>query len=50
MDKITNEVEYELALKELEKVFDSMPGTPEGEEALRLVLMIEEWESKYYPI
>jgi len=50
MERITNESEYELALEELEKVFDSEYGTPEGNEALRLVLMIEEWESKYYPI
>lgn len=48
--KINSEEEYQLALEKLEEIFDFPMGTSEGDEALRLVLMIEEWESKYYPI
>lgn len=47
---IKNEKEYQKALKELEKVFDAEPGTPEGDTGEILVLLIEDYEKKYFPI
>lgn len=50
MAPIKNEKEYQKALKELEKVFDAEPGTPEGDTGEVLVLLIEDYEKKHYPI
>ncbi len=50
MAPIKNEKEYQAALKELEKVFDSEPGTPEGDIGEVLVLLIEDYEKKHFPI
>jgi HTH-type transcriptional regulator/antitoxin HigA len=50
MAPIKNEKEYQKALKELEKVFDAEPGTPEGDTGEILVLLIEDYEKKHYPI
>ena len=47
---IKNESDYQKALKELEKVFDAEPDTPEGDKAQMLVLLIEKYEEKNYPI
>lgn len=47
---IKNEKEYQAALKQLEKVFDSKPNTAEGDHAQVLVLLIEDYEKKHYPI
>src|SRR5580704_17190935 len=47
---IKNEKEYQKALKELEKVFDAEPGTVEGDTGEVLVLLIEDYEKKHYPI
>jgi HTH-type transcriptional regulator/antitoxin HigA len=50
MAPIKNEKEYQKALKELEKVFDAEPGTPDGDTGEVLVLLIEDYEKKHYPI
>jgi HTH-type transcriptional regulator/antitoxin HigA len=47
---IKTEVDYRLALKRLEVIFDSAIGTPESDEADILGLMIDEYEKKHYPI
>jgi HTH-type transcriptional regulator / antitoxin HigA len=47
---IKNEKEYQKALKELEKVFDAEPGTAEGDIGEVLVLLIEDYEKKHFPI
>ncbi len=47
---IKNEKDYQKALKELEKVFDAKPKTPEGDLGQMLVLLIEDYEKKHYPI
>ena len=47
---VKNEREYQAALKELEKVFDARPNTPEGDKAKILVLLIEDYEKMHYPI
>jgi HTH-type transcriptional regulator / antitoxin HigA len=50
MALIKNEKEYQKALKELERVFDAEPGTPEGDTGEVLVLLIEDYEKKHFPI
>src|ERR1700747_3476778 len=47
---IKNEKDYQRALKALEKVFDAEPNTREGDIAQVLVLLIEDYEKKHYPI
>src|SRR3990167_10770148 len=47
---IKNEKEYQVALKKLEKVFDASPNSPEGDMAQVLVLLIEDYEKKHFPI
>lgn len=47
---IKNEVEYKATLKELEKVWQAKPGTPEGDTFELLVLVIEKYEAEQYPM
>ena len=47
---IKTEVDYRMALKRLEVIFDAAIGTPESDEADILGLMIDEYEKKHYPI
>ena len=47
---IKNEADYRNALKRLEIIFDAPIGTPEGDEADLLGLMIDDYEKKHYPI
>jgi HTH-type transcriptional regulator/antitoxin HigA len=47
---IKNEADYRNALKRLEVIFDAPIGTPEGDEADLLGLMIDDYEKKHYPI
>jgi len=47
---IKTEIDYRLALKRLEVIFDAPIGTIESDEADILGLMIDEFEKKHYPI
>lgn len=47
---IKTEKDYQKALKELEKVFDAKFNSPEGDKGQVLVLLIEDYEKKHYPI
>ena len=47
---IQTEEEYEIALERLNEVFDAEDGTPEGNEAGILALIVEQYEDEYYPI
>lgn len=47
---IKNETDYRNALKRLEVIFDAPIGTPEGDEADLLGLLIDDYEKKHYPI
>ncbi len=47
---IKNEKDYQNALQELEKVFDAELNSPEGDKGQVLVLLIEDYEKKHYPI
>jgi len=49
--KILNtEVEYDNALRRLERIFDSNPASKDGQEAELLILLIEDYESREHPI
>jgi HTH-type transcriptional regulator/antitoxin HigA len=47
---IKTEMDYRMALKRFEVIFDAVAGTPENDEADILGLIIDEYEKKYYPI
>ncbi|MGZ3929925.1 MAG: helix-turn-helix domain-containing protein [Bacteroidia bacterium] len=47
---IKTEKDYQKALARLEEIFDSRPGTPEGDELDILALLIERYEDEHYPI
>lgn len=47
---IRTEAEYKEALKNLQEVFFAEEGTPEFDRAEILGILIENYESKYYPI
>jgi len=50
LSPIRTEKDYQKALKRIDKIFDSEPGTLEGDELELLVLIVEDYEDKNYPI
>jgi len=47
---IKTDRDYELALKRMEILFDAPVGTPESDEADVLVLLIDDYEKRHFPI
>jgi HTH-type transcriptional regulator / antitoxin HigA len=47
---IRNEKLYEEALKRIEALWGSEPGTPEGDELDILITLVEAYEDKHYPM
>ena len=47
---IRSEADYQTALKEIEKLIESQPGTPEGDRMDVLVTLVEAYEAKHFPI
>ncbi len=47
---VRSEKDYEEALKEIERLWDSEPGTPEGDRFEILVTQVEAYEDEHYPI
>jgi len=47
---IKSGIEYSNALARLEHIFDSEPGTPQGDELELLALLIDDYEKTHYPI
>ncbi|MDR3578121.1 MAG: hypothetical protein P4L50_30005 [Anaerolineaceae bacterium] len=47
---IRSDADYQLALKEIEKLMDSQPGTPEGDRMDVLVTLVEVYEAKHFSI
>ena len=47
---IKTEIDYRIALKRLEVIFDAEIGTQESDETDILGLMIDDYEKKHYPI
>jgi HTH-type transcriptional regulator/antitoxin HigA len=50
IEPIRSEGDYEVALKEIEKLLESQPGTPEGDRMEVLVTLVEAYEAKHFPI
>ena len=50
MGETMTEQEYLQAIKDLDRVFDAPEGTPEYDEADRLIALIEEHEERHYQI
>ena len=47
---IHSETDYHAALKEIEKLMDSQPGTPDGDRMDVFVTLVEAYEAKNFPI
>lgn len=47
---VRNESDYQATLKEIERLIDSQPGTPEGDRMEVLVTLVEAYEAKNFPI
>ena len=47
---IKTDSEYQATLARIEKIFDARPGTPKGDELELLLLLVETYEEKIYPI
>jgi HTH-type transcriptional regulator/antitoxin HigA len=47
---IKTQAQYEATLARIEKIFDARPGTAKGDELELLLLVVESYEDKTYPI
>lgn len=47
---IRSEADYQAALKEIETLLESHPGTPEGDRMDVLVTLVEAYEARHFPI
>lgn len=47
---IKSENDYNMALKRLEVIFDSEPGSANGDELEVLGILIDQYENEYFPI
>ena len=47
---IKTEADYEAALKEIERLFDAEPGTPESDRLEVLTTLVEAYEDEHYAI
>jgi HTH-type transcriptional regulator/antitoxin HigA len=47
---IRSEADYRSTLKDIEKLVESQPGTPEGDRMDVLVTLVEAYEAKFFPI
>ena len=47
---IRSEADYQATLKEIDKLMESQPGTPEGDRMDVLVTLVEAYEAKNFPI
>ena len=47
---IKSERDYQRALKELDRLMDASPNTPDGDRLDVLATLVEYWEEKHYPI
>jgi HTH-type transcriptional regulator/antitoxin HigA len=47
---IHSEADYQVALKEMDKLIESQPGTPEGDRLEVWVTLVEAYEARHFPI
>ncbi|MEX2307080.1 MAG: transcriptional regulator [Pirellulales bacterium] len=47
---IKSDRDYQRALKEIDKLMDAKPNTPEGDRLDLLATLVSAWEERHYPI
>jgi len=47
---LKSEKDYQESLRRIDEIFDAAPGTPEGDEAELLVLLIKDYENRFHPV
>ncbi len=47
---IHTEADYQAAMKEIDQLLDSLPGTPQGDRFEVLVTLVEAYEVRHFPI
>ncbi len=47
---IKTEADYQAALKDIERLFDAVPNTPEGDRLEVLTTLVEAYEEQHYPV
>src|SRR5919199_2955628 len=47
---IKTEADYQAALAEIERLFDALPGTPEGDQLNVWTTLVEHYEARHHPI
>lgn len=47
---IRSEADYQAALREIEKLMDAQPGSPEGDRLDVMVTLVESYEASHFPI
>jgi len=47
---IKTEADYQAALEEIERLFDAVPGTPDGDRLEVLTTLVEAYEEEHHPI
>lgn len=47
---IKTEADYEVALAEIERLFEAAPGTPEADRLEVLTTLVEAYEDQHYPL
>lgn len=47
---IKTEEEYRATLREIKSLMAAEPGTPEGEKLVVLVMLVEAYERKHFPL
>ena len=47
---LRTERDYDVALRRIDQIFDAAPGTPEGDEAELLIVLIKDYENKCHPV
>ena len=47
---IKTEADYQAALVEIERLFDAMPGTPEGDQLDIWTALVEHYEDRQHPV
>jgi HTH-type transcriptional regulator / antitoxin HigA len=47
---VRTEADYEVALAEIERLFDAAPNTPENDRLDVLTTLVEAYEARHYPI
>ncbi|MCI0615995.1 transcriptional regulator [bacterium] len=47
---IKTEADYQAALEEIERLFDAIPGTPDGDRLEVLTTLVEAYEEQHHPI